>query len=256
MRSFFSQLKKYFKVYKRRLGLPLFQINCLLCRGKTTNTSTLCTQCLDCFPLSRSFCARCGLPMDDQISAELCASCIQNEPAFDLCLSAFLYKYPVNRVIQKIKYNRRLELINPMTLPLAEILMDHYSEGRWPEVIIPVPLHRKRLRSRGFNQAHLLAKSLVKQLPSVATRVIKTDLIKRQVNTPSQQGLTAKERRKNIREAFSLNKKVEYQHVAVIDDVVTTAETISEISRLLKKNGVEKVDIWCLARTPETNKQG
>ena len=182
----------------------------------------------------------------------LCGQCISHPPPFDLCISAYLYQFPVNRVVQRIKYNGRLELINPITRHLIDILQDHYFDAAsWPETIIPVPLHNQRLRRRGYDQALLLAKEIRQQLIPVTRIPIDHKSLKRHRVTRQQQELDAKARKKNLQQAFSIIKPVSYKHVAIVDDVVTTGETVSEITRLLKKNNVERVDIWSLARTPK-----
>ena len=225
-------------------------IRCLVCKGHTTFSSPICSNCLQCLPAPDAFCSQCGLPMPDSYS-ELCAQCLQQRPPFDICLSAFIYRYPVNHIIQKIKYNRRLELISPMVSPLIDALIDHYLEHPWPDAIIPVPLHKKKIRTRGFNQSLLLAKAISKKLPEGIQCPLVPELITKQRDTQPQQNLPAKARRKNIRGAFTVSNKISYKHIAVIDDVVTTSETVSEISRTLKKKGVQQVDVWCLARTPQ-----
>ncbi len=148
-----------------------------------------------------------------------------------------------------VKYQSRLELIKPITQPMADLLSDFYLEDQWPEVVIPVPLHEKRLRKRGYDQALLVAKALKKQLPDVIT--LENQLIKRVKHSSPQQNLDAKDRQKNIKQAFALQKNLQYRHIALVDDVVTTGATVSEITKLLKKAGAERVDIWSIARTPE-----
>nr|WP_286198317.1 phosphoribosyltransferase family protein [Salinisphaera sp. G21_0] len=117
--------------------------------------------------------------------------------------------------------------------------------------MLPVPLHRKRLRERGYDQTLLLTKAL-KKLLSFRDLNIEQQLIKRTIHSVPQQSLDATARQKNIRNAFTLNGKPPWHHVALVDDVVTTGATVNEITRLLKKSGVKRVDIWSVARTPET----
>lgn len=138
-----------------------------------------------------------------------------------------------------------------MVTPLVELLMEYYTDDNWPEVMLPVPLHSKRLRERGYDQTLLLARALKKQLHVIN---MKTDhhLIKRTINSVPQQSLDSTARRKNIRNAFTLRRKPDWKHVALIDDVVTTGATVNEITKLLKQNGVKRVDIWSIARTPES----
>ncbi len=150
-----------------------------------------------------------------------------------------------------VKYQSRLELINPMVAPLAQLLPTHYDDDPWPEVVLPVPLHNKRLRERGYDQALLLARALQRQLREVMPK-LDGHLLKRVRHTPAQQQLAANARQKNIQRAFALRGKPMCKHVAVLDDVVTTGATVSEITRLLKNSMVERVDIWSIARTPDS----
>lgn len=113
-----------------------------------------------------------------------------------------------------------------------------------PECIIPVPLHRRRLRQRGFNQALEIAKPLAKklQLPVDFKTCIRTK------HTRPQSELSAKKRQQNIKNAFTLKKPITAKHVAIVDDVMTTGNTVTELSALLRNNGVTTIEIWCCAR--------
>ena len=232
-------------------NIPL-NIRCLLCKGQSSIHFPLCPNCLDCLPVPDACCPMCGIPMPDS-SATLCARCMQKPPPFDCCLSAFAYTYPVNHIIQRIKYNHRIELIKPVTPFLTDILLDHYLDRPWPEIIVPTPLHKKRIRSRGFNQSLLLAKAIHQALPVNSRCQLADRFVYKHRNTAPQQSLPAKARRKNIKGAFCVKSDMNVRHVAIVDDVVTTAETVSELSRELKKRGVQQVDVWCLARTPSGN---
>ena len=225
---------------------PSVSVLCLLCRGQSSYNRPVCSDCLNILPVANAQCSLCSLPMPDSCS-ELCAQCLQHPPVFDQCLTAYIYDYPVNHIIQHIKYSRRLELIPPLVTPLIDVLFDHYQAQSWPEAIVPVPLHEKKLRSRGFNQALLIAKRIRKAIPSC---IKISHCIKKKHETVAQQGLSAQKRRKNIKNAFTLCQEPNYQHVAIVDDVMTTGATVSEIGKVLKRKGVKQVDIWCLARTP------
>ena len=117
-----------------------------------------------------------------------------------------------------------------------------------PEVILPVPLHHVRQWQRGYNQADLLARQLSQWLKIP----VKNDLITRTKRTPTQRGLSAKDRRKNLRNAFQLSAKhrhFPYRHVALIDDVITTGSTLNETAKLLRQANVAHIQVWGLART-------
>jgi ComF family protein len=115
-----------------------------------------------------------------------------------------------------------------------------------PEVLIPVPLHVHRLRQRGYNQALEIARHLSRQLQIP----LDTYSCQRVLDTPHQQGLSATERKRNLKQAFRVNKPLGYRHVALIDDVMTTGTTLNILAALLRRQGVERIDNWCLARTP------
>lgn len=240
---------RFLKVYNWSNFKQRIQIKCILCRGITTLDQPLCNLCLAACPTPLCFCSCCGLPINDSETG-LCGQCLKQPPLFDRCLAPFLYQFPVNKILQMVKYQSRLELINPIVRPLAELLMEFYIDDDWPEVMLPVPLHRKRLLERGYDQSLLLTKALRKQLHHINLN-IDDQLIKRKTNAAPQQTLDAKARQKNIRNAFALRKQPKWNHVALIDDVVTTGATVNEITKLLKQNGVKRVDIWSIARTPE-----
>ena len=115
-----------------------------------------------------------------------------------------------------------------------------------PQLLIPVPLHGRRLRERGFNQAQELARILSARL----SIPIDSHSLCRTRNTTAQSGLPKKERQRNIRNAFALTAKVASPHVAIIDDVMTTGLTVNEIAKILRASGVSEIEIWVFARTP------
>lgn len=237
------------KVYSWLQSRFEIEIHCLLCRARTLWRQPICQYCLDSCPVPVSFCSLCSIPLE-QSDTGLCGKCLSTPPLFDLCLSAYLYEFPVNRIIQCIKYSSRLELIKPFTQQLTETLKHHYLDNPWPEAIIPVPMHNKRLRQRGYDQTLLLSRQIQQQLTDTTLIPVDSNILKRHKATRPQQGLSAKARRKNLKNAFSLSEEIPYQHIALIDDVVTTGETVSEICRQLKKRQDIQIDIWCLARTP------
>jgi ComF family protein len=113
-----------------------------------------------------------------------------------------------------------------------------------PEVLLPVPLHPARLRERGFNQALELARPLARRFD----RPLLIDAVRRIRATPPQTGTDRGARRRNIRNAFALHRPLPWRHVAIVDDVMTTGSTVAELARLLRRNGVERVQVWVAAR--------
>lgn len=185
-------------------------------------------------PVEAPFCPKCGEPA---VAIEgLCGPCRKGEHTFDLARSAVLFTDTFREIIHHLKYSDRVSLGGP----LGEILKDCLDREPFTgEIIIPVPLHRKRERERGFNQAELIAARL--------GRPVASRLLRRRKNTPSQTGLTRNERKRNLASAFEVRGKVEGA-VIVVDDVYTTGSTMNEIARTLKLAGAERVEVLTVAR--------
>jgi ComF family protein len=128
---------------------------------------------------------------------------------------------------------------------LGNLLADYLRKNaERPELILPVPLHQSRYRERGFNQSIEIARIVAQNLKLP----LDLDSCIRHRDTPHQTTLTAKKRRHNMKQAFSVIKPVSAQHVAIIDDVMTTGSTVHELAAALKKSGVRQVDVWVCAR--------
>ncbi len=120
------------------------------------------------------------------------------------------------------------------------------NEDALPQALIPVPLHKNRFRERGFNQSVLIAQYCGKKL---SLPVLKRHIV-RAIDNPPQSGLSKPKRKDNIRNAFVMANRTQHDHIALVDDVMTTGNTLFEIARLLRKNGFSRVDAWVFARTP------
>jgi ComF family protein len=158
----------------------------------------------------------------------------------------FEYRFPLDRLITQLKFQHQLSHATLLgKLLLKEILM-HYRHESLPTLIIPIPLHFKRLQERGFNQALEIAKPLSKKLniPLEKWAFI------RKKSTQAQSSLEKQARLNNMKDAFDVRHPISATHVAVIDDVMTTGETLKAFGKTLKKSQVEKIDVWCLAQTP------
>jgi ComF family protein len=145
-------------------------------------------------------------------------------------------------MIQQLKYGNELSVGRVFAhcfagqLAAARIVL--------PDILIPVPLGARRFRTRGFNQAIEIARHL-RGLTGVEAR---TDIAVRVRETAAQAALPREERRKNVRGAFALLQPLRSAHVAILDDVVTTASTVHEIAKLLRQAGAERIDVWAIAR--------
>ncbi len=213
----------------------------------------LCAGCYADLPFNHHACSRCAIPLPADYSAKkshhrLCADCLQQPPPFQHSLSAFVYGQPLEWMIQQFKFNAQL-----MYAPLFAGLWLDYLRGQpdqlseqcpLPEALLPMPLHPARLRQRGFNQSLMLAACLSKalQIP------LNTQHCRRIRDTPHQTGKNAQQRRRNIKGAFEFVNQQSYRHLAIVDDVVTTGSSVNELARQLRRAGVQRVDVWSLAR--------
>jgi len=193
-------------------------------------------------------CERCALPMP--MSGLICGACNRHPPAFNDVIAPWLYDFPIDALVTRFKHQGRWQSGRLLAGLWGDTLHQRFNDGlRRPDVLIPVPLDKKRLRQRGFNQAAMLANWLGARLGlPVDERVIR-----RVKETPSQQGLDAKARKRNLASAFALKDAtlIFGKHLALIDDVLTTGSTANALAELLLKAGAQSVDVYCLARTPK-----
>ena len=223
----------------------LYPPSCLLCGARGTQGLDLCHGCLSDLPAVGAACHCCALPLVGTEAGRLCGQCQQQPPAFDRSISLFRYQPPVAGLIQQLKFNGRLAIARSLGELLAQLLAQRLASVHpLPEAILPVPLHVTRLRQRGFNQALELARPLaqVLQLPLL------TQHCQRIRATTAQTSLSAKQRRRNIRGVFQMVKPLPAKHIAIVDDVMTTGQTVNELAKMLRKAGAERIDIWVCAR--------
>jgi len=210
---------------------------CRLCGAAGDRDRCLCDGCARDLPILGPACPRCALPLS--ADAPLCGRCLRRPPPFDAALAPLRYAAPVDTLVHEFKFRGRLA----SGRLLAELMADAVAERPRPQLLLPVPLHPRRLRERGFNQAHELARLLGRRLGIP----VDGELVRRMRDTPPQHELPAKARRANIRRAFALAHPPP-AHVAVVDDVMTTGQTVAEIARLLKRAGARRVEVWVAAR--------
>lgn len=161
-----------------------------------------------------------------------------------VCHAAFRYEEPLPALIGGAKFRSRLNLVRLLGQCLVRALRERGAE--MPELILPVPLHPKRLRERGYNQSLEVARTVGRELSLPLDR----GSCARILATAPQASLACKERRRNVRGAFRVLRSPSARRIAILDDVVTTGSTVTELSMVLLKAGVERVDVWALARTP------
>ena len=223
--------------------------NCQLCGSvEITGDIDLCPDCYKDLPWLPAACPRCATPVPSMpVSNDmLCGQCQQNSPAFDNSQALFHYESPLDYLIQGLKFHGQLSHANL----LGKLMARHFVKtAHKVDCLIPVPLHPKRLRERGFNQALELARPIAKQL----NIKIDTQRCQRVRHTDGQADLSLAKRHANVRNAFSVCTNVDWDHVVIIDDVMTSGQTVNTLAKALKHSGVNKVSVWSCCRAT-TNK--
>lgn len=211
--------------------------DCTVC-GQGSGKHLVCAACSAGLPqLAGPLCPVCATPTAD---GAVCGACQSSPPHFDATTAAFSYAFPVEHIVQGLKYRHRL----PLAVWLAEALMGRVAAAG-ADCIIPLPLSARRMQERGFNQAQEIARPLARQLglPLVS------DACARVRDGAPQASLPWKERQANIRHAFECRIDLSGKTVAVVDDVMTTGATLNEFARTLKLHGAARVENWVAART-------
>jgi len=228
--------------------------DCFLC-GAASGNVLLCAACDEGLPyLTDQRCPQCALP---GVDARQCGACLREAPYFDATHALWTYDFPVNRMIQSLKFSCRLANADFFGMALARLAsmksgavnqLEHdraLPSDSLPDFILPVPLSAERLAARGFNQALEVARQLSQQ---TGVPLMRYDVV-RQRNTMPQSRLPWKARVKNIRHAFDCQMDLTSKTVWVVDDVMTTGATLNELARTLKAHGAARVENWVLART-------
>ena len=212
---------------------------CLACGAEVRSAESLCAVCRQRLRRVPNPCRHCGQP--NPVAAPACPACLLNPPRWQRLIAPFQYRGLAREYLLKLKFSEGLHLARILCREGGAPPRDQLP---WPEVLLPVPLHRERLIERGYNQANEIAAIWSRMLGIPVDR----RTLRRVRSTPSQSGLNAARRRRNLRRAFEYRARDRYRHVAVIDDIVTTGSTADEITRVLHRGGVDCVEIWALAR--------
>jgi len=211
--------------------------SCLLC-GADAGQGHICPGCRDDLPwLVQAHCPQCATPTP---GGQVCGACLKRPPAFDRTRAALVYTYPLDRLIPRLKYHGRLAIAPA----LGTCLVQSVASGPMPDSLMAMPLHPQRIRERGFNHATEIAREVAKQVG----RPLDTRSCQRIRDTPPQQGLKHDIRRRNVRGAFTCSSAVQGQHIALIDDVMTTGTSLDEVAATLKRAGAREVSCWVVAR--------
>lgn len=215
----------------------LFPLNCIGCGHEGELICTSCQQSLSW--IRPPLCSKCGIVTDGD---DVCSVCRQHPPVADGIRSLFIFEGIIRDAVHQLKYKR----LKAMSVPLGRFLAEYLLSNQVPaDVLVPVPLHPKRLRERGYNQASLLAYEAGKR----SNIPVSENSIRRTKNTSSQAKTTsAQERRANVRDAFICTQKLNGKNVLLIDDVCTTGATLNACAVSLKEAGADSVWGLTIAR--------
>jgi len=216
---------------------------CLLCYQPLAPRTVLCARCLEGLPWQHQTCSRCGGGLPVVEPHEYCGYCLASPPPFHKVVSAFHYQPPIDSWMIGMKFHAHLHFCRLFSDALLKQLQIEYEEDDWPDAIIPVPLHRWRLLTRGYNQALELAKPIARNLKIP----LLMHSVERQRATQAQSKLPGKLRRRNVKHAFRVLQPLP-AHIAIVDDILTTGHTVSALTEILLKQGAQRVDVWCCAR--------
>lgn len=223
-----------------RLGRLLLPPRCLLCQAPGAGGHDLCAACTAALPRCPPACPRCALP---QPQGEACGACLRDPPPQQATRAAYLYVWPVDQLLPRLKFHDDLAAGRL----LADLARPVFAAAARPAALVPLPLHPRRLRQRGYDQALELARPLARALGLPLC----TDALRRVRATAAQSELDAAARRRNVRGAFARIPGARLPaHVALFDDVMTTGATLREAAAVLRRAGVARVDLWVMARAP------
>ncbi len=212
---------------------------CLLCAARSRG-DLLCPACAADLPrLAAPACPRCARPG----VAGPCGNCLKDPPAFERTEAVFEYAFPLDTLIQHLKYGGTLAIAGWFGDRLADRIAAR-PQADWPDRLLSMPLHPRRLSERGFNQAALIAERLARRLGRPHT----PRSARRMRDTPPQVGLGQAERRRNPRGAFECDASLSGQRIALIDDVMTTGASLDSLARAALAAGAVSVEAWVVAR--------
>jgi len=213
---------------------------CFICNNNSTKNQahlSICNGCLDLIKHPQFDCLRCGVELQTEHS--ICGSCQKHPPQFTQVNYVGVYQSPIDRWVKSLKFGKNI-LISKM---FAELMLSQLDGMAKEFCLMPVPLHVSRLRSRGYNQAYEITKELAK----LSNRTIDTSL-KRRLNTQMQAQLKLNQRAKNVKNAFTIEGELKHKNIVLIDDVMTSGNTLKECAKTLKEVGALDVKVVVFAR--------
>lgn len=236
--KFAVTVSSYLRALPARAVQWLWPRLCLICAEPSTRA--FCGACAAVLPRCAHACVRCAAALPASAATHTCGECQQAPPAFAATQALFLYRSPISDLVVQLKYAGRLHLARRLGAHFAAAL----APSVVPDFILPVPLHRARLRTRGFNQSLELARPIATHLgvPLLVRGVERIHATRAQAELPRAA------RAKNVRNAFSLTVDLTGRRIAIVDDVMTTGETARALSRAVQAAGAAHIEVWVLAR--------
>jgi ComF family protein len=237
------RLQKWVDRNRRWLARTLWPTSCLLCGAAGEEDIDLCRDCAADLSRNEPACSVCAEPLPAASGPSVCGACLRDPPPFASSFVPFRYTYPLDHLVQGLKFRNELACGRALGRLFAVSLLARGAP--LPEAIIPVPLALRRYRQRGYNQAIELALS-IRRVTGLAVR---SEAAIRQRETAEQAGLDRKARRRNVTGAFAIVTPLRERHIAILDDVVTTGSTARELAAVLRQAGAARIEVWAVART-------
>ena len=212
---------------------------CNICNNLVINETykRICSGCISLISRVSHQCRQCGIQLE--VSKEICGHCLISPPVFSSVQYVSDYATPIDKWVMSLKFGKNITI----TRLMAELLVEKLEHIKSDAILTAVPLHKARLRSRGYNQSFEIAKELAK-LSGFALK----SFLKRSKNTAMQAELKLKDRAKNVRNAFSCDYDLTGKTLVLIDDVMTSGSTINECAKTLKKAGASDIKVLVFAR--------
>ncbi len=233
-----SILRSYFLNTGTEIKRFLTAQPCVLCNRMSPN-GQWCAACDAALPyLDTAHCPVCALPTP---GGEVCGHCLKQPPFFTGTIAVFEYAFPLDKLIQRMKYGEQLTLADAF----ARKLVQRIDRSELPDYLVAMPLHPAKLRSRGFNQSQLLATTVARKLGLT----LLANACRRVRDTAPQSALPWKERNSNVRNAFSCDMDLSGKHIALVDDVLTTGASLNALAKAIAQQGAANISAWVVART-------
>lgn len=235
----------------------LFPNYCVLCGLRSHRPVPLCLLCESELQANSDCCGRCAVPLPPEavelpaepVLQRLCGRCLQSPPPFQRVVAPWLYCEGLAQIIQRWKFGGETRL----TPLLAQLWLQQAVATSPVDLLLPVPLHWRRLWSRGFNQSELLARQLRTLAPGIGAARLDHRSVRRRRTGIAQARAGAAQRFANMRDAFTARGRYANLRIAIVDDVLTTGATAAALAKVLQGAGASHVEVWCLARTPAQN---